>query len=105
MSTNDNRVALITGSTSGIGLAIARRLAANGYTVALHSRSSQEKGIQLSKELRNASYTQADLADEASARQLVHRILDRHGRLDVLVNNAATGQVITHNDLRKAAVE
>lgn len=105
MSTNASRVALITGSTSGIGLAIARRLAANGYTVALHSRSSEEQGIHLSKELKNASYTRADLADEESARQLVHRVLDCHGRLDVLVNNAAMGKVIAHNDLHKASPE
>lgn len=105
MPIHNNRVALITGSTSGIGLAIARRLAADGYTIALHSRHSEEKGIQLSKELENASYTKADLADEGNARQLVQCVLERHGRLDVLVNNAAMGKVIPHSDLHKATPE
>jgi len=59
-----DRVALITGSTSGIGAATARRLARDGYTVALHSRSSADIGKRMASELAGASYHQADLADE-----------------------------------------
>ena len=101
----DARVALVTGSTSGIGAAIARRLTRDGYVVALHSRSSAETGEAMTRELQGASYTRADLADESEARDLVHRVLERHGRLDVLVNNAAITEFVPHAALAKATPE
>ena len=97
-----DKVALVTGSTSGIGAATARRLARDGYTVALHSRSSAETGRRMAAELPGASYHQADLADEDAARALVASVLDRHGRLDVLVNNAGLSIRIPHADLKAA---
>ena len=97
-----DRVALITGSTSGIGAATARRLARDGYTVALHSRSSADVGKRMADELAGASYHQADLADEQATRELVADVLKRHGRLDVLVNNAGQSIRIPHADLKAA---
>src|SRR5205823_13173940 len=96
-----DRVALITGSTSGIGAAIARRLTKDGYVVALHSGRSAETGQAMAKEL-TGSYHQADLADEAATRVLVADVLARHGRLDVLVNNAGLSIRIPHADLKAA---
>src|SRR4051812_32450738 len=95
-------VALITGSTSGIGAAIARRLARDGYRVALHSRRSGDVGESMATELPDASYHQADLADEHAIRDLVAAVLKRHGRLDVLVNNAGEAARIPHADLKAA---
>ena len=97
-----DRVALITGSTSGIGAATARRLARDGYAVALHSRSSADVGKRMADELAGASYHQADLADEQATRDLVASVLQRHGRLDVLVNNAGQSIRIPHADLKAA---
>lgn len=97
-----DKVALVTGSTSGIGAAIARRLAKDGYTVALHSGRSAELGRKMANELRGASYHQADLADETATRALVTSVLDKHGRLDVLVNNAGLSIRIPHADLKAA---
>jgi NAD(P)-dependent dehydrogenase (short-subunit alcohol dehydrogenase family) len=97
-----DRVALVTGSTSGIGAATARRLARDGYKVALHSRSSAEVGKRMADELAGASYHQADLADEQATRGLVAAVLKRHGRLDVLVNNAGQSIRIPHTDLKAA---
>jgi len=91
-------VALITGSTSGIGAATARRLAADGLTVVIHSRSSKEVGVALADEL-GGTYLQADLADDAEAAGLVGRVLAEHGRLDVLVNNAGLSWPVPHADL------
>ncbi|MGY2400002.1 SDR family NAD(P)-dependent oxidoreductase [Pseudomonas sp. SDO5271_S396] len=95
-------VALITGSTSGIGVAIARRLANEGYSIVLHSRSSAEAGQRLALELGPAIYVQADLADDKDRVRLIHEAIGAWGRLDVLVNNAGVSRVIPHEDLPAA---
>ena len=95
-------VALVTGSTSGIGEGIARRLVADGYCVVVHSRSSASIGQALARELGNAVYVQADVAVEAERVRLVNEAVAAWGRLDVLVNNAGISQVIAHADLAAA---
>ena len=92
------KVALVTGSASGIGAATARRLAVDGMTVVIHSRSSRASGTALAAEL-GGTYQQADLADDAAAGDLVARVLADHGRLDVLVNNAGISWPVPHADL------
>lgn len=98
-------VALVTGSTSGIGQAIARRLSRDGYAVVLHSRSSAHTGESLARELGHARYIQADLASEADRLRLVREAVAQWGRLDVLVNNAGMSRVIAHADLAAATPE
>ena len=95
-------VALVTGSTSGIGEGIARRLVADGYRVVVHSRSSASIGQALARELGHAVYVQADVAVEAERVRLVNEAVAAWGRLDVLVNNAGISQVIAHADLAAA---
>ena len=102
---SDKRVALVTGSTSGIGLGIARRLAADGFSVVVHSRSSAEAGRALAGELGDAVYVQADLAVDEDRRRLVSRAAEAFGRLDVLVNNAGISAVVPHSDLGAATPE
>src|SRR4051795_13752831 len=97
----DEPVALVTGSTSGIGEAVARRLAADGTRVVVHSRRSTEAGQALAAELGGA-YVQADLEVEEEARGLVETALGHFGRLDVLVNNAGISWPIPHADLAAA---
>lgn len=100
------RVALVTGSTSGIGEATAELLAASGATVVVNSAHSVEAGQGLAARLGNgASYVQADVADPDDARRLVETVVERHGRLDTLVNNAGTTAVIPHHDLDAATPE
>src|SRR5436305_1395314 len=104
MASQTSPVALVTGSSSGIGAEIARRLGADGYHVVVNSRSSVEAGQTIAQEV-GGSYLQADVADETQARGLVDQVLSQHGRLDVLINNAGTTQVIPHGDLAAATPE
>ena len=99
-----SRVALVTGSSSGIGAEVARRLAADGCSVVVNSRSSVEAGRAVADEV-GGTYLQADLGEPEAARRLVEQVLDLHGRLDVLVNNAGTTEVIPHADLAAATPE
>ncbi|MGB8652465.1 MAG: SDR family oxidoreductase [Mycobacteriales bacterium] len=101
---NGSKVALVTGSSSGIGAQVARRLAADGCTVVVTSRSSVEAGQAVAAEV-GGSYLQADLSDDGAARGLVDAVLEAHGRLDVLVNNAGVTEVIPHTDLKAATPE
>src|SRR5476651_987869 len=96
------RVALVTGSTSGIGSAIAERLARDGYLVAVHGRRAAAEGEALAKKLGAASYHSADLGDVEHAGALVRSVLAKHGRLDVLVNNAGEAARFPHADLKAA---
>ncbi len=98
------RVALVTGSSSGIGAEVARRLAADGLHVVVNSRSSVEAGEAVAQEV-GGSYLQADVGDPEAARALVAQVVEQHGRLDVLVNNAGTTELIPHADLAAATPE
>jgi ketoreductase RED2 len=73
--------------------------------VVINSSSSVDAGQSLAAELPDASYIQADISDEDQARRLIEGVVDRHGRLDVLVNNAGTTQLIPHGDLDAATPE
>ena len=99
------KVALVTGSSSGIGEAVARALAAEGATVVVNSASSVAAGEAVAASLPDASYVRADIADEGQARAMVATTVERHGRLDVLVNNAGTTVVIPHHDVDAVTVD
>lgn len=100
-----NRVALITGSTSGIGKAIASQLLSEGFSVIYHSRTSAEEGLRLASRNESACYIQADLSNQAESKGLIEQVASKYGRLDVLVNNAALTTVIDHSNLKAATPE
>jgi ketoreductase RED2 len=102
-----DRVALVTGSTSGIGAAVVRRLAAKGTKVIINSSKSVDAGNALVAELGadNAHYVQGDIAVSEDATRMVGEGVERFGRLDILVNNAGTTVRIPHNDFVGASPE
>ncbi len=94
------RVAIVTGSSSGIGEATVRRLAALGANVVVNSSSSVKAGVAVSESLPTESlYVQADISDQDQGRELLTRTIDRFGRLDILVNNAGWTTRVPHADL------
>jgi 3-oxoacyl-[acyl-carrier protein] reductase len=88
------KVALVTGSSSGIGAATARELAAGGAAVAIHYRGNADGANAVAETIRTAGGTcalfQADVSDPEQAAALVKSVQDQLGGLDILVNNAGT---------------
>jgi NAD(P)-dependent dehydrogenase (short-subunit alcohol dehydrogenase family) len=92
----ENKVILVTGSTTGIGEAIARRVLTEGGRVVIHGRDA-DRGTALVKELgANCRFTQSDLAEPEALPGLIDAAVSAFGRLDGLVNNAAS---VARNDL------
>jgi ketoreductase RED2 len=98
-------VAVVTGSSSGIGAAVARAFAAIGAGVVVNSSRSVAEGEAVAAALPDACYVQADIADPVGAQRLVETALARWGRIDTLVNNAGTTTLIPHHDLEAASVD
>lgn len=86
----EGKVAIVTGSTMGIGAAVARRFVAEGARVVINSHRDDDHAAAMRAELGadNSLFVQADVADQAATRRLVDLTIERFGQIDVLVNNA-----------------
>jgi len=92
MSKKNERVALITGGSRGLGLGIAKQLAADGFAIAINGRRDASDVAAVVQQLQGQGadviYCQADVAHAVSRQQMIDQIRGAFGRLDVLVNNA-----------------
>ena len=86
------KIAIITGASRGIGKSIAKSFIAQGATVAFTYRSSEEKAIELEKELTvnggKAKGFKSDASKMADAESLIKEVLEAFGTIDIVVNNA-----------------
>ncbi|QEU06884.1 SDR family NAD(P)-dependent oxidoreductase [Paracoccus yeei] len=93
MSQDEGRVALVTGASRNIGRAIAEELAGQGIDIIVHVGRDQAAGKETAAAVRRrgrqATLVEGDLADPAEPGRLIAEAAAIHGRLDILVNNAA----------------
>ncbi len=101
--TTARKVALITGSATGIGRAAAVRFAKEGYAVAVNYSRSQKEAEEtvalVHKHEVPALLCRANVADDAAVKEMIHRCRKELGGLDVLVNNAGMTHFIDHTKL------
>lgn len=100
MSELSGTVAIVTGSSSGIGERTAQRLSELGAKVVVNSASSVEAGKKVADALPGESiYVQADISDKDQCRKLLDETVAAFGKLDLLVNNAGWTTLVPHGDL------
>jgi len=89
-----NKIALVTGSTHGIGLSIAKTLAGEGCIVVLNGRKKPARPKINLKEIRNTIFFPADVTKKQDCDRLIKNIIKKFGKLDILVCNVGSGKSV-----------
>lgn len=93
------KVAIVTGASSGIGAATARELARRGWRVAINFSKDSVKAGKVASECKEAAIFQGDVSQDADCRRVAKEVLAKWGRIDALVNNAGATRFVKHSDL------
>ena len=93
-----NNIAIVTGSSRGIGSSIVQKLAQNGFEVVLNYNSSYEQAKQIAMTNSNIHIFKADVSKYEEVCNLVNFTIDKFGKIDLLVNNAGISLIKTIND-------
>ena len=98
-----NKVALVTGSSRGVGRSVAQQLAARGCRVVINHRDSEDQAQEtlgwIESHGGKAIILRADVSEESACRSLVNQTIAHWGQLDILINNAATTNFLRFDDL------
>jgi 3-oxoacyl-[acyl-carrier protein] reductase len=104
-----DQVAIVTGSATGIGAAIAQNLAARGAKVAINFTKSRHEAEETASRIAAlggyALMLQGDVSKDADCRRIADETLKACGRIDILVNNAGTTKFAAHHDLEALSAE
>ncbi|HJS38385.1 MAG TPA: SDR family oxidoreductase [Burkholderiales bacterium] len=100
-----SKVAIVTGSSSGIGAACAVELAKRGWSVVVNYSKNAAEAQKVVAQCKDAIAVQADVGEDADCRRLAQAALDKWGRIDALVNNAGTTKFVKHSDLDGLSAE
>ena len=99
----ESAVFIITGSATGLGAAVARRLSSKGGKVVINYTKSEAEANETADACRSlggeALLCRADVSDDADCRRMAAEAMERFGRVDGLVNNAAQSKITAHADL------
>ena len=105
----DGAVVIITGSATGLGAAVAQRLAGKGANVVINYSKSETEAretVEVCQKLgAETLLCRADVADDADCRRMVSEAAEKWGRIDGLVNNAAQSKIVAHADLEALSGE
>ena len=105
----EKRVAIVTGSSSGIGAATALDLAGRGWNVVINYSKSAEAAQKVVEQCVakgvEAIAVQGDVSDDAACRRIAQSAVDKWGRIDALVNNAGSTKFVAHNKLEDLSGE
>ena len=103
MNGESRPVALVTGSATGVGRACVLQFAGRGYDVVVNYSRSEAEAIETAADAKKIGaevlLSQCDVSDDNSVQQMISDVEAKFGRLDVVVNNAATTSFIDHSDL------
>ena len=109
MSSSNNKVAIITGGSRGVGAATANLLASKGWNVVITCTSSIAEAEEVVKKCKSlnvdALAISANVKDDNACQETIKRTLDQWGRIDSLINNAGTTKFANHADLEALSAE